>query len=403
MAQSIIQPSFAAGELSPSLYARVDLAKFHVGAALMRNFFADYRGGASSRAGTMYVGPGDDGTARLIPFQFSTLQAYALEFSDQAMRVVMNGALVTDHTYHIKSIANSLVPLVVNLSDSEAPYLINDGDLVFIDGIEDFITEEVDYPLNGRFFIARVPAPPVDPTHQSVLLYDLDGNPISEIAKFAFPPSGTLSRVYTLATPYAAADLALLKFTQSADTMTICHPSYAPQQLTRTDHDAWTITPTDFVPSAEPPVLGSATPNMTGDGTQYTYVVTAVMSNGTESLPSNVGTAANSKTLSTTAGANVLITWATVDGAVNYNVYRQAEAPGSAASPDQLYGFIGTTNGAATSFLDTNINPDFSRTPPQGFDPFDNDNNPGCTSYYQSRQAFAGSSAQPQTDRKSVV
>ena len=34
MVASVIQPSFAAGEISPTMYGRVDLAKFKVGAAL---------------------------------------------------------------------------------------------------------------------------------------------------------------------------------------------------------------------------------------------------------------------------------------------------------------------------------------------------------------------------------
>ena len=43
-----------------------------------------------------------------------------------------------------------------------------------------------------------------------------------------------MARLYTLATPYATADLPLLKYVQSADTMTLTHPSYAPRNLTRT-------------------------------------------------------------------------------------------------------------------------------------------------------------------------
>lgn len=70
-----IQPSFAAGELSPFLYGRVDLAKFKVGARTLRNFFVHAHGGASNRPGTRFVGEVDDSAKRhrLIPFQFRTL------------------------------------------------------------------------------------------------------------------------------------------------------------------------------------------------------------------------------------------------------------------------------------------------------------------------------------------
>ena len=72
MAFSIIQPSFAAGELSPSLYARVDLAKYHVGCAMARNFFVDYRGGVSTRPGTEFIAqanPSASGAPIILPFE----------------------------------------------------------------------------------------------------------------------------------------------------------------------------------------------------------------------------------------------------------------------------------------------------------------------------------------------
>jgi hypothetical protein len=94
-----IQPSFASGELSPFLYGRVDLAKFHVGCRTLQNFLVHPHGGASNRPGTRFVGEVDDSTKRhrLIPFQFRTLpagQTYALVFGNLTMQVVLfnNGA-----------------------------------------------------------------------------------------------------------------------------------------------------------------------------------------------------------------------------------------------------------------------------------------------------------------------
>ena len=81
---SMSQPSFAAGEISPALYGRTDLAKYRVGASQLRNFFVMPYGGAATRPGTEIVGrckqsPSGD-PPRNIPFQFNTLQAYILEF-----------------------------------------------------------------------------------------------------------------------------------------------------------------------------------------------------------------------------------------------------------------------------------------------------------------------------------
>src|SRR5215204_3973252 len=47
--------------------------------------------------------------------------------------------------------------------------------------------------------------------------------------------------IYTLSLHDALpiADLPRLKFTQSADTMTLTHPGYAPRDLTRSGHASW--------------------------------------------------------------------------------------------------------------------------------------------------------------------
>lgn len=96
MTRSIIQNSFVAGEISPSLFGRTDLAKFRNGASTMRNFFANYRGGASSRAGLKYVGTClQDGTGpppRDIKFQYNISQGYALEFGDNVVVRSVTGA-----------------------------------------------------------------------------------------------------------------------------------------------------------------------------------------------------------------------------------------------------------------------------------------------------------------------
>ena len=55
MGTSTIQPSFAAGELAPSLYARVDLARYQTGLRLCSNFFVMPYGGVKNRPGTVFV------------------------------------------------------------------------------------------------------------------------------------------------------------------------------------------------------------------------------------------------------------------------------------------------------------------------------------------------------------
>lgn len=149
MAISWIQPSFAGGEIGPSLYGRIDMSKYQVALRKCDNFIVRQYGGVENRPGTRFVIAAKyaNRKCRLIPFQFSTVQTYALEFGHGYMRVIKDGALVLT----------------------------------------------------------------------------------------------TGNAIYELAMPYAENDLFKLKFTQSADVMTICHPNYPPKELRRYAHDNWQI------------------------------------------------------------------------------------------------------------------------------------------------------------------
>lgn len=106
MAQPSIKTSFASGEWAPKLQSRVDIAKYHSGAALMRNFYVDYSGGgASTRQGTKFIAQVGANGARLIPFQPSTTVSYALEFGAGYIRFYSNGGQIISggNPYQISS------------------------------------------------------------------------------------------------------------------------------------------------------------------------------------------------------------------------------------------------------------------------------------------------------------
>jgi hypothetical protein len=147
---SALQPSLNGGELSPSLHARVDLARYLTSLKTCRNAIAQQYGGVTNRAGMRFIhevkAPATQ--HRLIPFEFSTTQTYILEFGNLTMRVYKDGGIVE--------------------SSPGVPFEV--------------------------------------------------------------------------ATPYATADLPGLNWTQSADVLTVVHPSHQPRQISRTAHDAWTVT-----------------------------------------------------------------------------------------------------------------------------------------------------------------
>lgn len=91
-----IQTSLGAGELTPRLRGRLDFDRFFDGVALLQNFVVLPQGGAQRRSGTRFVAEVKDSTdfTRLIPFQFSTSQAYVIEFGDQYVRFFRDEGVV---------------------------------------------------------------------------------------------------------------------------------------------------------------------------------------------------------------------------------------------------------------------------------------------------------------------
>ncbi len=83
-----IQANFTGGEISPRLLGRVDLTKYQNSLALCDNFLCFPHGGITKRSGTRFVAEVKDSSknTRLIPFVFSTTQAYIIEFGHQYCR-----------------------------------------------------------------------------------------------------------------------------------------------------------------------------------------------------------------------------------------------------------------------------------------------------------------------------
>ena len=92
-----ILTNFTAGEFAPQMFGRVDIARYYNAAETIENFMVQPYGGIVRRPGTYHVAKVKDSSkpTRLIPFQFSTDQAYVLEFGHNYIRLYMdNGAVV---------------------------------------------------------------------------------------------------------------------------------------------------------------------------------------------------------------------------------------------------------------------------------------------------------------------
>ena len=90
--------NFTAGEWSPKLYGRVDIAKYGQACTDMVNMTLIPHGAATKRVGTAFVAEAEGENVRLVDFVFNTEQAYILEFSPGKIRFFRNGGLLPNAT-----------------------------------------------------------------------------------------------------------------------------------------------------------------------------------------------------------------------------------------------------------------------------------------------------------------
>lgn len=331
---TVAQRSFAGGEISPSLYARVDTVKYATGLRTCRNFYIKKSGGAVSRAGTKFVIEVKDSTkeVRILPFIFNSDQTYVLEFGDLYLRFIRNGAQVT-----VSGLSTWLIGTT---------YAI--GDLVVHLGINYYSLQNSN---TGN-----------TPASSPLFWYALTGN------------------VYEIPTPYVEADLAELHIVQSADVVTIAHQNYAVRELSRFGHTDWTLEAVVFAPGIPAPT-GLAVSG--GSGTTDQWVVTAIEE---ETFEESLPTASVGASSLATTGSPRTLTWTAVPSATEYNVYKNLNG---------VFGFIGVAG--STTFVDDGIPADATDTPPQARNPFDSVNNfPATVGYYQQRLGFARTINEPE-------
>lgn len=191
---------------------------------------------------------------------------------------------------------------------------------------------------------------------------------------------------YEIVSPFLEADLRDLHYTQSADVLTVTHPSYGIREVRRLGATNWTVSTVSFAPTLAAPAGLSISKVGTGSVT-YAYVVTALADNGVdESLASAEVSTTNNLA---TAGNSNTITWSAVTDAARYNVYKKTGG---------VYAYIGQADTTRT-FKDDNFSGDQAKVPPETFITINDasDNYPSTVTYHEQRRWFAGTNSKPQT------
>jgi hypothetical protein len=223
---SLIQRSLAGGIIGPELAGRADQAKYQTGLKDAINVIVQRYGGVTNRSGTRFVAEtrhGDAYQCRIIKFVFNTEQTYVLEFGEQYMRVYRNGGAV--------------IPDATAWSNATT-YLV--GDMASFSGVTYYcIADHLNQtPPNDSYWAPMTPG------------------------------------FYEIPTPYSASDVRSIQYVQSGDVVTLTHPGYAPMELRRTAHTAWTMRAKSFQPTVERPTNCAGTRGASGSLT-YRYRVTS--------------------------------------------------------------------------------------------------------------------------------
>ncbi|KQN10271.1 hypothetical protein ASE85_02475 [Sphingobium sp. Leaf26] len=145
MAYRLAQANFSKGEIAPDLYGRFDVDAYQASVRKARNVVILKYGGLTKRPGTRLVAEVLDASkpVRIIPFQFSIEQTYALELGQGYMRVASAGGLVLNEELAITAITNEAQARVTAAYHGYAV-----GQQVYLSGIAGDLGDQ----LNYRFF-----------------------------------------------------------------------------------------------------------------------------------------------------------------------------------------------------------------------------------------------------------
>jgi hypothetical protein len=218
---------------------------------------------------------------------------------------------------------------------------------------------------------------------------------------------------YAIPTPYALDDLPRLRWVQSGNVLTITCPSHPPRELTRVGATNWTLTDVDFsrpapgcAPTLQTPLASSPDEPDQHPAREWTYVVTEVRRDDrgvvTESTPVTIttddtGAALPDRLVVYPDTSQTLLmnpTGSITDPHfIGFVVYRGRGG---------MFGLIGQTN--TNTFTDVGADPDYSRAPPQGRDPFKvvdstgvliRTERPTAVAYFEERRVYGGTAERP--------
>lgn len=330
-----IQNSLVGGEISPRLYGRSDTEKYHAAAKAVANAIIAPHGGAYSRPGFYFLKETKDSSkfSRLIEFEFSDQQAYAIEMGEGYFRYFKDGGYILD-TENL--ITNGDFPSAItgwtdlstgtgaiawdgagamNLVPGASGVAIAEQQLTFVtDGVDSSITIDVVSGVSGgdgvevRVGTTSGATDIFTETHDSTGVKGAFRSTIVDIplgttvVYLQIRKAGTVTanvddielyrEIVEILNPYLESELRDVQYAQSADVMYMVHPDHPIQKMSRFSHVLWTFAAAIFLDGPYNPRNYDSTHILTTTGTYTVGGACTITASGTGFTPftaANVG------------------------------------------------------------------------------------------------------------------
>jgi hypothetical protein len=229
-----LENDFTGGQVSPLLNKRSNAARHKTGLDTLQNMTIMLQGGITTRPATEHVAQVKDSSlfTKLIDFEFSVDDAYAIEMGDQYFRFCKESGQILEADKVITAITAADPPVVTATAHG-----YTNGDQIYITevvGMTEINHDRVYYTVSNK-------------TTNTFEVQDQDGVDVDASAFTAYSSGGVCNKIYEIASSYLEADIDNIAYDQSNDTMTLVHETYAPADLTRTADTSWTLTDKVFV------------------------------------------------------------------------------------------------------------------------------------------------------------
>jgi hypothetical protein len=430
------------------LHSRVDIQTYHKSLALCRNWFIHTHGGISTRSGFEYVGnaPSNASKTRLIPFEFNDEQTYVLVFSDQKMQVIKDGGLVLEPAQSITNIT-AANPAVITVTahgylDGETVYLAGTG-VATLDGkfhvISNVTADTFEVAADGtgwtsggtasRLFELVTPYLEAD-------LFDLGYTQSADVLTIVHPEyqqsrlTRTDHHVWTLepfdfqspipapinvtavegGTGQSGTSKTYRYVVTAIDSRGNESQQSATVQVTTT---SYSLSATRYIEVRWSPVAGAVYYNCYKERSTNSEVFgfigeSEIEPQDPENITDVVWSGVDSRTTITTGTAHTYIIGDVVfirdTGVIELDdkTHEVLAVPNNTTFEIAADGTGWVSGGEVLevpngAFRDYNLGPDMSMTPPTNKNPFNNENYPSCTTYFQQRQWYGATALEPQT------